>query len=66
MKTQGANMYLGDGRLLKKYTENVWQTYRIEGDTNTKKFNIYQNGKEVLRDYPFENGADFIDNFVIK
>ena len=52
-------IYTKDGAL-RSHSKNVWQTLRIEADTDTKTALIRLNGK-VVTTASFDNDADFID-----
>lgn len=49
-----------NGGALRKHSKNVWQTLRIEADTDTNTALIRLNGKTVST-IPFDNDAEYID-----
>ena len=53
-----------NGGALRKHSKNVWQTLRIEADTDTNTALIRLNGK-VVSTIPFDNDAEYIDEVKI-
>ena len=49
-----------NGGALRKHSKNVWQTLRIEADTDTNTALIRLNGK-IVSTIPFDNDAEYID-----
>ena len=53
-----------NGGALRKHSKNVWQTLRIEADTDTNTALIRLNGK-IVSTIPFDNDAEYIDEVKI-
>ncbi len=58
IKTNPKDITTGNGTVLSKdYRQNLWYTFKVIADTNTKTADIYVNYQKVLSDVPFENNV---------
>ena len=60
VKTDGKNLVTGNGTVLREYAANVWNTLRIEIDTQNATAFVRFNGKD-LSTYPLENEIHTFD-----
>ncbi len=61
---EGEELHCYCGHALRKHHKTVWQTLRMEADTDTGKATIWLNGKKT-KTVDFENPAKFVDGFQI-
>ena len=61
---EGEELHCYCGHALRKHHKTVWQTLRMEADTDTGKATIWLNGKKT-KVVDFENPAKFVDGFRI-
>jgi len=59
--TKGDKLVFSNGTEFCGYSENVWQTLRVEADMTAQTSLIKFNGKAVTQ-IPFENRTDYVDN----
>ncbi len=59
---EGENLHCYNGDFLRTHHKNVWQTLRIEADTDKGFATIWLNGKKT-KVVTFENASKFIDGF---
>ena len=62
--TNGNNFETADGKLLRKYTDNIWQCIRIEADIAKQTALVRIDGKNV-GEYAFDNAVTYLDNIEI-
>ena len=61
---EGEELHCYCGGVLRKHHKNVWQTLRMEANTDTAKATIWLNGKKTV-EADFENAAKFVDGFSV-
>ncbi len=61
---EGTELYCYCGHALRTHHKNVWQTLRMEADTDSGKATIWLNGKKT-KVVDFENAANYVDGFSI-
>ncbi|MGI6196710.1 MAG: stalk domain-containing protein [Eubacteriales bacterium] len=61
---EGEELHCYCGHALRKHHKTVWQTLRMEADTDSGKATIWLNGKKT-KVVDFENPAKFVDGFRI-